>query len=236
MRAPLFADSQDLLRQRRLEYGLPADLPPFPPARRLLLLGGLIGTAALAVVLASWALISLRDRMVTDEIGRMSAVPGQLQSLEAELRSEKVKLDQQTKSTEALAQGLVAVASGSALLTQLAQLTPQGVQITEATVSGQSLSLKGRADEPAAFTRVNALSLLMAYAPLFKPDDVRVIKLAREAPAGAPGAASVPAVGWDLAAGLATLKPAEQLPLLRKLGADGMVKRLQDLARTGVLP
>ena len=237
MRAPLFADSQDLLRQRRLERGLPAEPAPVPSARRLLLLGGAIGSAVLGLVLASWVLISLRDRMVTDEIGRMNAVPGQLQSLEAELRTEKGKLDQQTKSNEALAQGLVAVASGSALLTQLAQLTPQGVQITEATVSGPSLSLKGRADEPAAFTRVNALSLLLAYAPLFKPDDVRVIKLTREAAGGAPGAASVvPAVSWDLAAGLATLKPAEQLPVLRKLGADGMVKRLQDLARMGVMP
>ena len=235
MTAPLFADSQDLLRQRRLERGLPPEAAPVPSARRLLVLGGIIGSAVLGLALGSWALISLRDRMVTDEIGRMSGVPGQLQSLEAELRTEKGKLDQQTKSNEALAQGLVAVASGSALLTQLAQLTPQGVQITEATVSGASLSLKGRADEPGAFTRVNALSLLLAYAPLFKPDDVRVIKLTREA-AAAPGANAVPGVGWDLAAGLATLKPAEQLPLLRKLGADGMVKRLQDLARTGVLP
>ena len=236
MTAPLFADSQDLLRQRRLERGLPPEAAPVPSARRLLVLGGIIGSAVLGLALGSWALISLRDRMVTDEIGRMSGVPGLLQSLEAELRTEKGKLDQQTKSNEALAQGLVAVASGSALLTQLAQLTPQGVQITEATVSGASLSLKGRADEPGAFTRVNALSLLLAYAPLFKPDDVRVIKLTREAAAAAPGANAVPGVGWDLAAGLATLKPAEQLPLLRKLGADGMVKRLQDLARTGVLP
>ena len=39
MRAPLFADSQDLLRQRRLERGLPAEPAPVPSARRLLLLG-----------------------------------------------------------------------------------------------------------------------------------------------------------------------------------------------------
>lgn len=145
MRAPLFADSQDLLRQRRLERGLPAEQAPVPSARRLLVFGGSIGSALLVMVLASWALISLRDRMVTGEIARMSAVPGQLQAMEAQLRDEKGKLDQQTKSNEALAQGLVAVASGSALLTQLAQLTPQGVQITEATVAGQGLSLKGRA-------------------------------------------------------------------------------------------
>lgn len=236
MSAPLFADTQDLLRQRRLERGLPAEHVPVPSARRLLVVGGSIGSALLVMVLAGWALISLRDQLVVAEIARMSLIPGQLQSLETQLRDEKGKLDQQAKSNEALAQGLVAVASGSALLTQLAQLTPQGVQITEATVAGQNLSLKGRADEPFAFTRVNALSLLLSYAPLFQPDAVRVIKLTREA-AGAPGAAAtVPAVSWDLAAGLATLNPAEKLSLLRKLGADGMVKRLQELARTGVLP
>ena len=236
MRAPLFADRQDLLRQRRLERGLPAEPAPVPSARRLLLLGSTIGATVLVGVLASWVLISLRDRMVTEEIGRMNAVPGQLQSLEAALRAGKINLDKQTTSNEALANGLVAVASGSALLTQLAQLTPQGVQITEASVTGTSLSLKGRADEPGAFTRVNALSLLLADAPMFQPGDVRVIKLVREAAAGAPGAPAVPTVGWELGAGLATLKPAEQLPLLRKLGADGMLKRLQNLARTGVLP
>lgn len=235
MTAPLFADSQDLLRQRRLERGLPAEPAAVPSARRLLVFGGSLGSGLLALVLASWALISLRDRMVTAEIARMSAVPGQLQQLEGQLRDGKGKLDQLTKANETLAQGLVAVASGSALLTQLAQQTPQGVQITEATVSGQGLSLKGRADEPGAFTRVNALSLLLSYAPLFQPDAVRLIKLTREAAAGPPGSAA-PGVTWDLSVGLAPLSPPEQLPLLRRLGADGMVERLKDLARMGVLP
>ena len=92
MRAPLFADRQDLLRQRRLERGLPAEPAPIPSARRLLLLGSTIGATVLVVVLASWVLISLRDRMVTEEIGRMNAVPGQLQSLEAALRGATQRL------------------------------------------------------------------------------------------------------------------------------------------------
>lgn len=114
MTAPLFADSQDLLRQRRLERGLPAEPAAVPSARRLLVFGGSLGSGLLALVLASWALISLRDRMVTAEIARMSAVPGQLQQLEGQLRDGKGKLDQLTKANETLAQGLVAVASGSA--------------------------------------------------------------------------------------------------------------------------
>ena len=227
MTGQLFTDPQDLLRQRRLERGLPAEPAPIPAARPLLLLGSAIGAAALLLVVISWGLILLRTRAVAAEVERLNAVPGQLQSLEGRLRADKAQLDQQTRINETLAGGLVAVSSGSALVSQLAQLTPQGVQILEATVSGQSLSLKGRADEPGAFTRINALSLLLSYAPLFKPDEVRVIKLTREGPS---------AVSWEITAGLASLKPAQQLPLLRRLGADGMVTRLQDLARTGVLP
>jgi type IV pilus assembly protein PilN len=234
MTGPVFADSQDLLGQRRLVRGLPAESPPLVSARRLLVLGGTIGSALLGMVLLSWGLVALRGRMVAAEIARMSAVPNQLQSLEAQLRSERTALDQQTKSNEGLARGLVAVSSGSALLTQLGQLTPEGMQITEATVSGETVSLKGRADDPGAFARVNAFSLLLAYTPMFKPDGVRVIKLSRED--GAKGAPGSVGVGWDVAAALTSLKPGEQLSVLRKLGADGMVKRFQDLARMGLLP
>jgi|LauGreDrversion4_2_1035121.scaffolds.fasta_scaffold30301_4 type IV pilus assembly protein PilN len=235
MTPPLFTEPQDLLRQRRLERGLPPEPPPLAPARRLLLLGSLIGTAAIGFVLAGWSLILLRNQMVIAEVGRMSGVPGQLEALEGELRNEKGQLDQQTKSNEALAGGLVALSSGSALMAQLAQLTPQGVQLTEASVAGPSLSLKGHADDPGALTRVNTLGLLLAYAPLFKSDGVRVLKITRE-DAGASPAGRSPGMAWELNAVLAALKPSQQLPLLRRLGAEGMAARLQDLARTGVLP
>lgn len=235
MTTQLFADSQDLLGQRRLERGLEPAPPRLVSARRLLLTGGVIGTAALGCVLGAWALILLRNQMLSVEIARLGMVPAQLQALELKLRSEKSKLEQQSKSTEALARGLVAVSSGSALMTQFTRLTPQGVQITDLGVSGQALSLKGRADDPGAFTRINALSLLLAYDPLFKPDAVRVLKLNRES-MDASKATARPGMMWELAAGLAQLKSAQQLPLLRKLGADGMATRLQDLQRMGILP
>lgn len=235
MSASLFADAQDLLRQRRLERGLPPDPPQLPSARRLLLLGSFIGGTALGLVLLGWGLILIRNQMVSAEIGRMSGVPGLLQSLETELRTQKPQLDRQTQSNQGLAGGLVALSSGSALLFQLGQLTPQGVQISEVSVSGTALTLKGQANEPGALTRVNALSLLLAYSPLFKPDGVRVIKLSRDQAANTKGGPR-PGMTWELTAALAPLQPAQQLALLRKLGADGMAARLQDLARTGVLP
>lgn len=240
MTTPLIFRPQDQLRQRRLERGLPAEPAPFASARRLLLMGAGVGSGLIALVLFSWGLIALRHRLVSAEIATLSAIPAQLQVLETQLRTDQARLAQLNKSTNALASGLVAASSGSALVTQLGQLAPQGVQITEAAVSGPALALKGKADDPGAFTRVNALTLLLAYAPLFKPNEVKVVKLNRDAaapsgPANAPAAGPAP-VGWDLSAGLATLKPGDLLPVLRKLGADGMARRLQDLARMGVLP
>ena len=239
-RSPV-AQPQDLLRQRRLERGLPADPAPLPEARRLLVLGGAIGSAALALVLATTALLVLRHGQVKEQLAGMQAVPVQLQALEAQLRAEKAKLDQLSQSNDAIARGLVAVSSGSALVTQLAALTPQGVQLTELSVQGQTLSLKGRADDPDAFARVNALSLLLAGSPLFSTGDVRVIKLSRETaaaaatPAAAAAAPRTPPVAWELSAVLASPPPAEQLPLLQKLGADGMAARLRALLAMGVL-
>jgi type IV pilus assembly protein PilN len=233
------AQAQDLLRQRRLERGLPADPPPMPQARGLLLVGGAIGSGALALVLAITAVLAWQQGQVSAAVAAMQAVPVQLQALEDQLRAEKGKLDKLSQSNDAIARGLVAVSSGSALLTQLAALTPQGVQISELSVQGQNLALKGRADDPDAFARVNALSLLLAGSPLFGTGQVRIIKLSRETAAAAPTPAGTaprtPPVAWELTADLARLPPAEQLPLLQALAADGMAARLRDLLGLGVL-
>ena len=62
------------------------------------------------------------------------------------------------------------------------------------------------------------------------PKGVKVVKLSRDpAKPGAP-------VDWDLTAVFATLPPNQQVRLLQKLGAEGLARRLQILARAGVLP
>jgi hypothetical protein len=61
--------------------------------------------------------------------------------------------------------------------------------------------------------------------------------LAREQEAGGTAAkGAVPLVAWELAAEFAQLSPAAQRSLLQRLDADGMARRLQVLARAGVLP
>jgi type IV pilus assembly protein PilN len=242
---PWWLDSHDLLRQRRLERGLPAQAPALPPARRLLQQGGALGLSLVVVVLVPWLLLLWWGQQRALGLAQLRSVPASLQSLEGRLRLERSQIKQLEGRNAALARGLVAATSGSALLTQLAALTPEGVQLSELSVSGESLSLKGLAVDPGAFARVNALGLLLAESPLIEAAAVKVVKLSRESPA-APAAAAgsrpqpqpqPPApVRWELAVGLARLSPARQRSVLQQLGAEGLARRLQTLASLGLLP
>ena len=220
----------DLLRQRRLERGLPPAADPLQPARTLLVRGAALGGGALAAVMGVWGFVLWRQALLNQQLEGLRGLPVQVEALEAQALAQRRRLSTIQRSNEGLAKGLVAVSSGSALLAQLTQITPQGVQLTDVQVQAGSLKLKGVAADPQAFRRVNGLSLLLAESPLFQPKSVKVVKLSREA--------SKPAapVDWDLTAAFTTLPAPQQLRLLQSLGAEGLAKRLQILERAGVLP
>jgi type IV pilus assembly protein PilN len=220
----------DLLRQRRLERGLPPAAEPLQPARSLLVRGVALGGGVLAAVFGIWGGLLWRQSQLNQQLAGLRGIPVQVQALEGQALGQRRRLSTIQRSNEGLAKGLVAVSSGSALLAQLTQITPQGVQLTDLQVQAGSLKLKGVAADPQAFRRVNGLSLLLAESPLFQPKSVKVVKLSREA--------SKPAapVDWDLTAAFATLPASQQLRLLQSLGAEGLAKRLQILERAGVLP
>ncbi|WP_232756216.1 PilN domain-containing protein [Vulcanococcus limneticus] len=237
-------DRLDLLRQRRLELGLPPEAPPLVGARQLVLVGGVIGLAVAASAAGVWLLLQARQVYVEGKIRELGLVPVQLKDLEQRVQAAQAQLTKINTSNEGLAKGLVAVSSGSALLTQLSQITPEQVQLTEATVAGapssdQTLTLKGTAADPQAFRRINALQLLLAYSPLFKPDGVVLKKAVREpAAAAADPQATAPSVGpvaFDLTSQFSTLPATAQLRQLRRLGADGMARRLETLQKEGLL-
>ena len=235
-------DQLDLLRQRRLELGLPAEAPGLVDARQLVLAGGVIGLAVAASAAGVWLLLQARQVYVEGKIRELGSVPAQVKELEQRVQGAQAQLKQISTSNEGLAKGLVAVSSGSALLTQLSEVTPEGVQLSEATVAGatsdQTLTLKGNAAEPESFRRINAMELLLAYSPLFKPDGVKLVKATREAaPAVADTKAPppVPPVSFDLTSRFSSLPAAAQLRELKRLGADGMARRLETLQKEGLL-
>jgi type IV pilus assembly protein PilN len=132
MAAPSWlASNWDLLRQRRVERGLPAQGSTFPEARGLLLRGGAVGGGLMAAVVAGWLWIGFRQAQVNEALQGARGIPAQLQSLESEAQRRRRDLSVLKRSAEGLAQGLVAVSSGSALLTQLMAITPVGVQLTD---------------------------------------------------------------------------------------------------------
>lgn len=227
----------DLLRRRRVARGMPADPAVGGSPRQLLQQGGVVGISLVLLVLVGAVMAGQRRSQVAVELAALSNTPLLIRGLEIQLRGEQQQLRRQGEANAALARGLVALSSGSALISQLAAVTPDRVQITEASVNGQTLRLKGLAADPAPLERVNAMSLLLAQSPLFKPD-VRVIQLWRPLPTPQTNAKAPPVqpVHWELRAELATPTPQQQLALLQRLGADGMATRLQELQRTGLMP
>ena len=230
----------DLLQEARGDQpgqaAVPADWQP--PLRR----GAAIGAALVAVMgLAAGGLVAIQVGNQA-EIDRLLPVQALADGLQARLQSERRRLRLLQRGNQALADGLVAVRSGSALLEDLRRRTPAGVQFTDVKVEPALLHLKGRATDPQAFARINALQLALQASPLFQPQGVQLVKANRdEAPAGSGTAAGAGARGrqpvvFELTAAFADRPALLDGEQLRALGADGMAQRLLLLQRAGVLP
>lgn len=232
--------SFDLLRQRRLELGLPETPAATPDTSRLLLLGSLAGVGLVLLSLLIWLGFRFRLQQLESDLVQLQDVPAQVKTLKSQVQVSATRTAKLKASNKGLVEGLVAVRSGSALLTQLSLITPAGIQLTEATVAGDTLKLKGSAADPQAFRRINALQLQIAGSPLFVPTEAEVTKVSRDdtkaAPPPTPGAAIPPSVKFEMAATFAPVAKAARLDQLKRLGAEGMAQRLLVLRREGLLP
>lgn len=195
--------------------------------------------AAMGLVAAGLAAIQVGNQAETD---RLLPVQALADGLQARLQGERRRLRLLQRGNQALVAGLVAVRSGSALLEDLRRRTPARVQFTDLKVEPALLHLKGRATDPQAFARINALQLALQASPLFQPQGVQLVKANRdEAPSGAGTAAGAGARGrqpvvFELTAAFADRPALLDGEQLRALGADGMAQRLLLLQRAGVLP
>jgi type IV pilus assembly protein PilN len=190
----------------------------------------------MALAAAGLAALQVGNRA---EIVRLLPVQAMADGLQARLQRQRRQLRLLQRGNQALADGLVAVRSGSALLEDLRRRTPVGVQITELRVEPTMLHLKGRAADPQAFARINALQLELQASPLFQPDGVELVKANRD---GASDSAAAPVergrqpVMFELSAAFAERPVLLDGAQLRALGAEGMAQRRQMLQRAGVLP
>ena len=216
----------DLLRDRRLELGLPPTPPPLRPARGLVLLGSGIGLVLVLVVASFQWLAQVRERTLQGQVDRMATVEQRARRLNSKLKSVTARSNALDKDTRQIVSQLVAVRSGSAFLEQLRRVTPQGVQLRSVSVdaSGTTLTLEGVAQSPEAFERLNAFGLNLEDLPAV-PAGGAVVQRATADEAG------LLQFTVKVSLDLEVAPTAEQLT---DLGADGLARRYQLLKQRGM--
>ena len=219
----------DLLRERRIELGLPAQPAPFVPTRLLLRRGALLGGAVLLVSGAITAAVNWRGQQQQQQLEALAPTAQRLASAEAQLRRLSTKTAAVNKDTTKIAQQLVAFPGGSPLLEQLRRVTPVGVQLQELSVGQAQIQLSGKAQigaSPGPLERINALALSLSQLPITLEQGVKVMKITRE---DGDDPAVTFSVEW-------ALNPKARLSLLQlqELGAIGLAERYRLIEQRGV--
>lgn len=219
----------DLLRERRIELGLPAQSAPFVPTRLLLRRGALLGGAVLLVSGAITAAVNWRGQQQQQQLEALAPTAQRLASAEAQLRRLSTKTAAVNKDTTRIAQQLVAFPGGSPLLEQLRRVTPVGVQLQELSVGQAQIQLSGKAQigaSPGPLERINALALSLSQLPITLDQGVKVMKITRE---DGDDPAVTFSVEW-------ALNPKARLSLLQlqELGAIGLAERYRLIEQRGV--
>ena len=219
----------DLLRERRIELGLPAQPAPFVSARILLRRGALLGGAFLLVSFAVTAALSWKGQQQQQQLELLEPVAQRVTAAEAQLRRLRTNTAAVNKKTDVFAQQLVAFRGGSPLLEQLRRITPEGIQLQELLVGEAQIKLLGRVQigkTPGPLERINALVLSLSQLPITREQGVKVIKITRE---DGDDPAVTFSVEW-------ALNPKVRLSLvqLQDLEAIGLAYRYRLLKQRGV--
>lgn len=219
----------DLLRERRLELGLPQQAPPLMPKEPLLLRGALLGGAAVGVALAFVVGLGWIEAAQRRELETLLPFERQVRSLEGQIKANRGKLSSIKKDTLQIAEQLVAVPAGSPLLEQLRRVTPAGIQLEDVSVQNDRIKVSGKAavgTTPGPLERINALAITLARLPISKADGVKVLKLTRE-----DGDSPVVnfSLDWEL-----DPKAGPSIQQLKALGAEGLAERYRLLQQQGV--
>ena len=221
----------DLLRERRLELGLPEPARDWQPMRPLLIRGVLIGGAALLVSVGSFVVIQRIETQQQQQLQELSPIEQRVRSAEGRLRTARQRVASLQKDNLKIAEQLVSVPAGSPLLVQLSRVTPVGVQLEDVAVQNDQIKVSGRVGfggAPGPLERINALVLMLERLRISKLNGVKVVKVLSDD-------SEVPSVRFSLNWALnPSAKPSIQQ--LQQLGATGLVQRYRLLEQQGVAP
>ena len=231
----------DLLRQRRESLGVDSLAEALADRPSLLRNGALIAAATVGTVLGALALVFVSHQVVKARMGELVQYEGEANALRAELQGRQARVQALVDANRRLADRLTNVRTSSALLSELQLRTPEGVQLLSAAAGEEKLVIRGRADDPLAFARINAMQLDLKRSPFLIGDQVVIDKLERQNEATTPEdprrrRGLPPPVVFSITAPFARLQPQQLLEVMRSLGAEGMVKRLQLVQSEGLMP
>lgn len=227
----------DLLRERRRQIGQPSLSWLLQQRPALLRRGLILGSAMVGIVLGGIGLMTLVRLQVRERITGLEPIEVQANALKAQVTSRRQELDRLTQSNNAVAKQITNTSTSSGLLTTLQLLAPSGVQLESVDVQPTGLVLKGKAEDPNAFSRINALQLSLASSPLLVSNSLQIKRVDRPNSTTQNSNQNKPApfVTFEINGGIAQLPPQRQLLLLQQLGADGMARRLQRMQAEGLL-
>jgi Tfp pilus assembly protein PilN len=181
--------------------------------------------------------VALFSLQVRERIAGLEPIEMQANALKAQVTGQRQKLDGLTSSNKAVAKQITNMATSSGLLTTLQLLAPAGIQLESVDVQPTGLVVKGKAEDPNAFSRINALQLSLASSPLLVADSLQIKRVDRPNSTAQNSNQNEPApfVTFVMSGGIAQMTPQRQLLLFQQLGADGMAQRLRWLQAEGLL-
>ena len=217
----------DLLRQRRVELGLPASSPPLRPALGYVGMASGIGAILLAAVLIMYWQLLNREQTLQQILNDSSQTEQRVAKAKSRLKKSTTSAAKLEQDTEQITTQLVSLRSGSAFLEQLRRVTPVGISLQTVVVQPVQLRINGlahpngRAD---GYEQINAITLNFESLPAV-PLGSAFVEKAQGTDADSTN--FILQVGID-----PSIKPTPQK--LRELGADGLATRFEFLQKQGL--
>ena len=217
----------DLLRQRRIELGLPAASPPLRPAWVVLGMGAGIGAVVVLIVLTVYWQLLNREQELQQTLAQLTPLEQRVAKAKSRLKKSTTSAAKLQQDTAKITAQLVSVRSGSAFLEQLRRTTPVGVSLQSVAVQPAQLRMNGLAyskGNAGGLEQINAFTINLESLPAV-PMESAVVQKAQ--------AGDGNSITFSLQIGI-DLSVKSTVKQLRDLSADGLAARFEFLQKQGL--
>ena len=227
MAVPSPMAAPDLLRQRRIELGLPAASPPLRPAWVVLGMGAGIGAVVVLIVLTVYWQLLNREQELQQTLAQLTPLEQRVAKAKSRLKKSTTSAAKLQQDTAKITAQLVSVRSGSAFLEQLRRTTPMGVSLQSVAVQPAQLRMNGLAyskGNAGGLEQINAFTINLESLPAV-PMESAVVQKAQ--------AGDGNSITFSLQIGI-DLSVKSTVKQLRDLSADGLAARFEFLQKQGL--